>query len=522
MSYIVPFQSATLFEQTFKYQMNKKTGKIDERKFVFDRHFGDGENDLPVEADRYRLIWMPGCPHSNKAVITLRLLGLDRVISIGECGVLRDPRGWVFSEDIGEVDPVLKIHYLDDAYLKGDPNFTGRSTVPAIVDIPSGKVVQNEALDIPRYFVTDWKKFHRENAPDLYPESLRTEIDEVSKYVNEKVNAYACGFAMNQDSYDEGYQIYFDALDTLEERLKDKRFLHGDYITLSDIHLYVALIRFHINYHLIFGVNKKRLQDYPNLWGYTRDLFQTEAFGEYTKTEWIKRHYQLSPHMRAKLGNVYGVMGTGPNVADLYAPSGREKLSSDPEHKFTVEKENRPIFAHKDAATETEYLEKYLLYPIEKAKKATYQNELNRWSDQVRDAFELINERLGRQKYLTGNTSTEADGLFYRTLLRFDHIYFYLYKLNFAKTYDYENIRRYEKDVSSIPDIAESIDITKEKVKAFRGLPEERNPYGLIFRGPEGTEDFKAEAKNEKPDAAEPTEQSAFPGACSWKPKNKG
>ncbi len=148
MSYLEPFQSVALFENTFRHQLNKKTGKIDERKFVFDKHFGDGEGQLPVVPDRYRLIWMPGCPHSNKAMITLRLLGLDRVISVGECGVLRDPRGWIFSEDLGGVDPVLKIHYLDDAYLKGDPDFVGRSTVPAIADVTTGAIVQNEAWDI--------------------------------------------------------------------------------------------------------------------------------------------------------------------------------------------------------------------------------------------------------------------------------------------------------------------------------------------------------------------------------------
>ena len=168
MSYLEPFQSVALFENTFRHQLNKKTGKIDERKFVFDKHFGDGEGQLPVVSDRYRLIWMPGCPHSNKAMITLRLLGLDRVISVGECGVLRDPRGWIFSEDLGGVDPVLKIHYLDDAYLKGDPDFVGRSTVPAIADITTGAIVQNEAWDIPKYFVVDWKKYHKENAPDLH------------------------------------------------------------------------------------------------------------------------------------------------------------------------------------------------------------------------------------------------------------------------------------------------------------------------------------------------------------------
>ena len=265
MSYLEPFQSVALFENTFRHQLNKKTGKIDERKFVFDKHFGDGEGQLPVVPDRYRLIWMPGCPHSNKAMITLRLLGLDRVISVGECGVLRDPRGWIFSEDLGGVNPVLKIHYLDDAYLKGDPDFVGRSTVPAIADVTTGAIVQNEAWDIPKYFVVDWKKYHKENAPDLYPEKLRTEIDELSAFINKHINAYACGFARSQEAFDEGYVSYFEALETLEERLSTRRFLNGDYITLSDIHLYVALIRFHINYHLVFGVNKKRLEDYSNL-----------------------------------------------------------------------------------------------------------------------------------------------------------------------------------------------------------------------------------------------------------------
>ena len=197
MSYIVPFQTIGLFENTFRHQINKKTGKIDDREFVFNRHFGPGDNDLSIESDRYRIIWMPGCPHSNKAVITARLLGLDRVISIGECGILRDPRGWVFSEDLGEVDPVLKIHYLDDAYLKGDPDFTGRSTVPAIVDIKTGAVVQNEAWDIPKYLIVDWKQYHKENSPDLYPVSLREEIDETNEFSKTKVNAYECGFELN-------------------------------------------------------------------------------------------------------------------------------------------------------------------------------------------------------------------------------------------------------------------------------------------------------------------------------------
>ena len=103
----------------------------------------------------------------------------------------------------------------------------------------------------------------------------------------------------------------------------------------------MALIRFHINYHLVFGVNKKRLEDYSNLWNYTRDIYQTEGFYDYTKLELIKRHYQQSPHMRAKLGNVYGLLGAGPDNRQLLSPTGREKLSADLENKFTYEKEDR-------------------------------------------------------------------------------------------------------------------------------------------------------------------------------------
>ncbi len=485
MGYLTPFQGIGLYESTFRHQINKKTGEVDERRFVFDRHFGDGGDQLPVEADRYRLIWMPGCPHSNKAVITLRLLGLDRVISIGECGVLRDPRGWVFDEDLGGVDPVLKIHYLDDAYLKGDPEFTGRSTVPAIVDVTTGACVQNEAWDIPRYLITDWRRFHKEQAPDLYPEDLREEIDEWSALVNGKVNAYACGFARSQEKYEAGYAMYFDILDRLEERLASRRFVHGDFITLTDIHLYVALIRFHINYHLIFGVNKKRLEDYPNLWGYTRDLYQTEAFYEYTKLDLIKKHYQLSPHMRAKFGNVYGLTGVGPDNSQLLTGAGREKLSSHPDEKFRYESESRPQFTHDTVEKELQYLQEYLLYPVERAAAATFQTDLDRWAYNERDTLRALEQRLSQQPYLLGDTLSDADVLLYQSLLRHDHIWYYLYKLNFAKSRDFTGLRNFVERLGELPEVKASINIEAEKRKAYLDREEERNPYGLVYSGPE-------------------------------------
>jgi glutathionyl-hydroquinone reductase len=484
MSYVKPFESVELFENTFRHQINKKTQVVEERKFVFDKSFGDGEDQWPIVADRYRLIWMPGCPHSNKAVLLLRILGLDRVISVGEAGILRDPRGWVFSEDLDEVDPVLKVHYLDDVYLASDPNFTGRSTVPLIADATTGKAVNNDAWILHTYLVRDWMPFFKENAPELYPEDLRDEIDALNEFLR-KVNAYGCGFARTQKAYDEAFEQYFEVLDQLEERLADQRFLFGDYITLSDIHLYVALVRYQVNYHLVFGVNKKRLEDYPNLWNYTRDLYQTSEFRDYTKLDLIKMHYQLSPHMRAKLGNVYGIKAIGPDASKWEVPTGREQLSSDPEHKYQYRKETRPQFAHKDEEGEIAYLKEYVLRPIEEAGKATFQTDYERWAYQVEDAFKIIDRRLEKQKYLLGDSPSKADLLFYQTLLRFDHIYYYIYKLNFAKTFDYPNIRRYEQDLGTIPAYADSIDIVKEREEAFLNLSDARNPYHLVFRGPE-------------------------------------
>lgn len=488
MSYIVPFQSIALFENTFKHQINKKSGKVEDRGFVFNTKFGDGEGDLPVVADKYRLIWMPGCPHSNKAVITARLLGLDRVISIGECGILRDPRGWVFSEDIGEVDPVLKIHYLDDAYLKGDPTFTGRSTVPAIVDEVTGAVVQNEAWDIPRYLVTDWTAFHKENAPDLYPAKLREQIDEITEFVKIKINAYACGFARDQEHYEKGYEMFHDALDILEERLGKNRFLNGDYLTLSDIHLYVALIRFYINYHLVFGVNKKRLEDYPNLWDYTREIYRIEAFYDYTKIEWIKKHYQLSPHMRAKLGNVHGLVGVGPDCRELFNGAPRKHLSQDPDNIFIIESNNSEdtdLYKHEEVETEKEYLQKYVVDIIDRAGKSTYQTDLERWANVLKDSLIQIDRRLGERKYLLGDYISDADKLLYQTLLRHDYIYYYQYKLNKFKSYDFANIAGYIRQLQEIDDIRESIDIVKEKQDFYKALSADRNPYGLVYSGPE-------------------------------------
>ena len=185
-------------------------------------------------------------PWAHRSVIVRSILGLDQVISIGIVAPLRPnlPRvDWEFSLDENGVDPVLGIQYLSEIYLKTDPEYTGRPTVPALVDVKEQKVANNDYFKLTNHFETAWAPFHKENAPDLYPEELRSEIDALSDIIFHEVNngVYKCGFARSQEAYEDAYDTLFARLDDLEERLSTRRFLFGDYITDSDVRLYTTL-----------------------------------------------------------------------------------------------------------------------------------------------------------------------------------------------------------------------------------------------------------------------------------------
>ena len=302
--------------------------------------FGDKEGELPVEKDRYRLLWAPVCPWANRSIIVRQLMGLEDVISVGTLDPIRPDvpwSDWAFTLDEGEKDPVLGIHLLSEAYKKADPEYKGRFTVPAVVDLKTGAVVNNDYFKLTTYFETAWKKYHKKDAPELYPAELREEIDELNDYIFHNVNngVYKAGFATSQEAYSDAYKLVFDAFDKLEERLENRRFLFGDYITESDIRLYVTLARFDVAYYNGFRVNKKMLKDYPNLWGYARDLYAESAFGDNTHFEAIKKHY----HLCCLKTNPNNILPLGPDVYIWTIPSGRERLSKDPEHKFITEEQ---------------------------------------------------------------------------------------------------------------------------------------------------------------------------------------
>jgi putative glutathione S-transferase len=285
-------------------------------------------SDYPVEPGRYRLVVSRACPWANRSIIVRRLLGLEPVLSMGICGPTHDERSWTFDLDPAGRDPVLGIERLQEAYFKRDPNYPKGITVPAIVDIPTGAVVTNDFSQITLDLSTQWTEFHREGAPQLYPEALRNEIDAVNARVYRDVNnaVYECGFAGSQQAYDEAYHRLFAALDWLSERLARQRFLVGDTITEADVRLFTTLARFDAVYHGHFKCNRQKLSELPVLWAYARDLFQTPGFGDTTDFLHIKQHYYLVH----KDVNPTGILPDGPNLSNWLTPHGREALGGRP------------------------------------------------------------------------------------------------------------------------------------------------------------------------------------------------
>jgi glutathionyl-hydroquinone reductase len=296
--------------------------------YIEDRVTADGSSSWPVEAGRYRLVVARACPWANRSIIVRRLLGLEDALSIGFCGPTHDERSWTFDLDPGGRDPVLGIERLQEAFLARYPDYSKGITVPAIVDVPSGKVVTNDFPQMTIDLSLEWGEFHRDGAPELYPEAWRDEIDEVSAWIYTDVNngVYRCGFAGKQASYDRAYDRLFAALDRLEDRLTDRRYLVGDHITEADVRLFTTLARFDAVYHGHFKCNRNKLIEMPALWGYARDLFQTPGFGDTTDFAQIKKHYYV---VHSDI-NPTQIVPKGPDLSGWLTPHGRESLGGRP------------------------------------------------------------------------------------------------------------------------------------------------------------------------------------------------
>ncbi len=309
--------------------------------YIGDRITADGRDGWPVEPGRYRLIAARACPWANRTLIVRRLLGLEDAISLGLCGPTHDARSWTFDLDPGGVDPVLGYERLQQAYFARHPDYRRGITVPAVVDLPTRAVVTNDFRTITLDFETEWTRYHRDGAPDLYPQRLRDEIDAVSERVFTEVNngVYRCGFAGSQDTYDRAYDRLFSALDWLEERLTGQRFLVGDTITEADVRLFPTLARFDAVYQGHFKCNRNKLIEMPALWGYARDLFQTPGFGDTIDFVQIKQHYYI---VQTDI-NPTQVVPKGPALTNWLTPHHRDQLGGRPFGDGTPPGPPRPV-----------------------------------------------------------------------------------------------------------------------------------------------------------------------------------
>ncbi|HZG27663.1 MAG TPA: glutathione S-transferase family protein [Ensifer sp.] len=279
-----------------------------------------GEGGFKAEAGRYHLYVSLACPWAHRTLIFRKLKKLENLISLSIVDPYMLENGWEFKgRNGGTKDDLFGSDYLWQIYTRADPNYSGRVTVPVLWDKQKNTIVSNESAEIIRMFNTAFNGLTG-STEDFYPEDLRKQIDTLNAEIYDKVNngVYKCGFATTQEAYESHVGPLFDMLDTLEERLSKGRYLFGDRMTEADWRLFTTLVRFDPVYVGHFKCNIRRIADYPNLWGYLKDLYQHPGVAETVDFYHIKHHYYGSHRMI----NPTGIVPSGP-VMDLESPQDR-------------------------------------------------------------------------------------------------------------------------------------------------------------------------------------------------------
>ena len=282
-----------------------------------------GVGGFKAEPARYHLYISLACPWAHRTLIFRVLKGLRNIISVSVVNPQMLDQGWTFEPGDGVLpDTINDARYLHEIYTKSDPGYTGRVTVPVLWDRRTGTIVNNESAEIIRMFNSAFEKIGA-SGPDFYPEPLRDEIDSINAAIYDNVNngVYKSGFATTQEAYEAAVSQLFDTLDGVEDTLSRQRYLAGDRITEADWRLFTTLIRFDPVYVGHFKCNIRRLVDYPNLWGYTRELYQEPGVAGTVNMDHIKNHYYGSHETI----NPTRIVPVGPDI-DFAAPHGRDHL----------------------------------------------------------------------------------------------------------------------------------------------------------------------------------------------------
>lgn len=252
-----------------------------------------GEDGFKAEPGRYHLYVSLACPWAHRTLIFRRLKKLTDAISVSVVAPHMLADGWTFNEE--NPDHLYGVSRLYEIYLKANPTYSGRVTVPVLWDKERETIVSNESAEIIRMLNSAFDELG-DATLDFYPEALRGEIEALNAEIYAKVNngVYRAGFATSQDAYEEAFRALFNTLDELDARLDEQRFLMGDPLTEADWRLFTTLVRFDAVYFGHFKCNRRRITDYPNLSGYVRDLFQVPGVKETVNFEHIKQHYYYS------------------------------------------------------------------------------------------------------------------------------------------------------------------------------------------------------------------------------------
>lgn len=282
-----------------------------------------GSGGFKAEPGRYHLYVSLACPWANRTLIFRKLKGLEDMISISVVNPLMAEHGWTFDDDDGVIpDPIHQAKYLYEIYQAADPHYSGRVTVPLLWDKHQNKPVNNESAEIIRMFNSAFDQVGA-SPGDYYPEDLRSEIDPLNQRIYDHINngVYKAGFATTQEAYEEAVYELFAELDLVDQRLANQRYLLGATPTEADWRLFTTLIRFDAVYHGHFKCNLRRIEDYPHLSGYVRDLYQWPGIADTINMKHIKEHYYRS---HASI-NPTGVVPVGPDL-DFTRAHGRDKF----------------------------------------------------------------------------------------------------------------------------------------------------------------------------------------------------
>lgn len=311
--------------RTDAYSSTNEEGEYDRDESVFRDQIG---REYPAEPGRYHLYIARSCPWAHGTVLVRTLTGLWDVISMDILDPYRESDGWQFSPDREGCTPdtVNGFSYLREAYQAADPGYTGRVTVPVLWDKQDDTIVNNESIEIMQMLDTAFNEYKTRDVT-LYPEDLREEIDEIVARMYEAINngVYRAGFAETQAAYDRAVADIFEAFEQWETVLDKQRFLLGDRLTLADLRLFATLVRFDAVYHTHFKCNVKRIVDYPNLWNYTKDIYQLPGVADTVNMNHITEHYYRS-HTSL---NPKQIIPAGPDI-DFTETHNRNRLQGDP------------------------------------------------------------------------------------------------------------------------------------------------------------------------------------------------